>query len=139
MRDLNPWAKNSVGRELHRARYAAYIQSAEWFRRRDIWAVEELRRREGELISCLGCYSPWLVRRDDMHHASYDRLGNEAHEDLWPLCRTCHTNLHDVLDSTKSWKKLSRLVANTHALTIVQRDRGVLSPVSSVQSLRDYL
>ena len=74
-----------------------------------------------------------------MHHASYDRLGNEAHEDLWPLCRPCHTNLHDVLDSTKSWRKLSRLVANTHALSIVQRDRGVLPPVSPAQSLRDYL
>lgn len=30
----------------------------------------------------------------DLHHISYDNLGNEADEDLCWLCRDCHTSLH---------------------------------------------
>ncbi|MFF8819121.1 HNH endonuclease [Leucobacter sp. NPDC015123] len=56
----------------------------------------------GGTIVCLGCGKPWKLKQDDLHHITYDRLGAEEHEDLWPLCRGCHTLIHDLLTSTKT-------------------------------------
>jgi 5-methylcytosine-specific restriction endonuclease McrA len=139
MRELSPWATRSQRRDAHRARYAAYITSPEWYQRRESWALEEVRRST-ELIRCVGCRKRWNLHRDDLHHLSYERLGNEAHEDLWPMCRTCHNRLHDLIESTKSWRKLSRRLANQRGLEVVQQIRDVAAPHrSAAESMRDYL
>lgn len=138
MRELSPWAKKSQGRDRHRAFYARYITSPEWYRRRDEWAETESARIEPAPLRCLGgCGELWSVRRGDLHHCTYDRLGHESHEDLWQLCRTCHTELHRLLDSTKSWRKLDAMVANRLALATIQS----CSSVAEMQdgSLQRYL
>lgn len=139
VRDLSPWAKKSQGRSQYRAKYADHIQSPVWFQRRDTWAAEELRRRGDKGIVCLGCGKPWQLHRDDMHHANYQRLGHEAHEDLWPLHRGCHTRLHELMSSSRSWRKLGREFAGRQALLLVQRDHGGIPLDRAAKSLRDYL
>lgn len=120
VRELSPWAKRSTGRQQHREMYAAYITSAQWWQRRHRWVEEQRTRMPADhSITCLGCHRLWRLGRDDLHHITYERLGAEAHEDLWPMCRQCHTDVHDVLDSTKSWRRLPRAQANRLALSCV--------------------
>lgn len=143
MRELSPWAVRSNGREAHRQRYAGYMRSPAWYRRRYQWAEEEAGLLPaGGTIVCLGCGKPWKLKQDDLHHITYDRLGAEEHEDLWPLCRGCHTLIHDLLASTKTWRKLPRMQANHVALEYVrdEREGKLSSPLPRGSSaLRDYL
>lgn len=144
MRELNPWARRSNGREAHRQRYAAYMRSTAWFKRRERWSDDAagLLSEGSGGIACLGCRQGWKVERDDLHHLTYARLGNEAHADLWPLCRTCHTRIHSLLTSTRSWRRLTRLQANFLALEHVQNERTERPDAagrSGTGSLRDFL
>lgn len=142
MRELKPGAIRSRGREAWREFYASYIKSPAWWQRRHRWLEEELELERPRPLQCLGgCGKDWKLTRDDLHHCSYDRLGNEAHDDLWPLCRTCHSLLHELLDSTRSWRKLPYTLANQHALAVVQDRRSpTTSPAQNrVASLRDFL
>lgn len=120
MRELNPWAVRSRGRELHRAKYAAYIQSEQWFARREAWAAAEVDKNPSVDLTCLGCGNAWSLGRDDLHHIDYTRLGHESDSDLWPLCRSCHDHIHLLLDSTRSWRRLNMRQANFLALQILQ-------------------
>lgn len=139
MRELPSWAIKSQGRDQWRAYYATYIKSAEWHRRRVTWFEEEASLVHPNAVTCLGgCGKEWRLRRDDLHHCSYDRLGHEAHEDLWPLCRNCHDHVHQLLDSSKSWRKLPYRFANQQALAVVQQIRTA-PDTRRYESLRDYL
>lgn len=120
MRELGRWARKSQGRDRHRAFYARYIESAAWFRRREVWAEAEAERISPAPILCRGgCGTLWRVSVDDLHHCDYARLGNEAHEDLWAMCRSCHTALHQVLESSRSWRKLPKRQANFQAVAVL--------------------
>lgn len=144
VRELSPWATRSGGRQVRRDWYAAYITSAEWYRRRVRWVEEETQLiPAGAGIDCLGCLKPWVLARDDLHHVDYARLGAEAHEDLWPLCRNCHTALHELMRSTSTWRKLPRRIANTVALAYLQdligRDETTGTESGPADSLRESL
>lgn len=144
MRELSPWAARSNGREQHRERYAAYMKSPDWWRRRHQWAEEELRLASSpDGIKCFGCSRLWRLSQDDLHHVTYDRLGHEDHEDLWPLCRGCHTLLHDLLASTGSWRKLSRRLGNQLAIGVLRDTIDGLTaaplPRGAAAALGDYL
>lgn len=140
VRTLNAWATRSRGRDAWRAYYATYITSPEWYARRHKWAIEEARRRAGQPIMCAaGCGKAWEVKRDDLHHCDYDRLGDEHHEDLWPMCRACHDALHDLLESTKSWRKLPRRMAGTAALAVLIQHHGGSPNRTGVGDLRSFL
>jgi hypothetical protein len=64
--------------------YHAYINGAEWRRRRDA-KLSELGHR------CQGCDE---TERLEVHHLTYDRLGRERMEDLMVLCHLCHAREH---------------------------------------------
>lgn len=74
---------------MTKTEYAEYLQSPEW---------KELRRQVFlEMGSrCAHCHIPrWLaeiVYDQDLHvhHKTYVNIGNEALEDLEPICRRCH-------------------------------------------------
>lgn len=121
MRELKPGQIVSARRDSHRAFYKKYISSSAWFSRRVEWAETEKQAR-GELI-CYGCGSEWKVSRDDLHHASYARLGDEQHDDLWPLCRTCHDMLHQRMESSYTLRRMDREQAGRIALQMVQQER----------------
>jgi 5-methylcytosine-specific restriction endonuclease McrA len=118
MRRPRPGSRWSRARLDRRGRYAAYIDSEAWFQRRERW-YEQWLQRFGTEPACLVCERPWTLRSGDLHHRSYDRLGEEAFTDLVPLCRGCHTRLHDVWDCSPGWRKLGRSQATIgifHAL-----------------------
>lgn len=122
MRELKPNAKRSKGRDAHRAKYDAYIQSPEWFRRREEWAETERVRLGTDALVCTGCKQSWTLKRGHLHHVTYERLEHEAHEDLWAVCETCHMRLHELMDSSKSWRKLPRTLANEFALSALRSE-----------------
>lgn len=140
MRELSPWAIRSGRRDAWRAFYEGYMKSPEWFRRREAWAREECARLRSDTLWCAGgCGTEWTVRRGDLHHNTYVRLGDEAHEDLWALCRGCHDRLHELIESSRSWRRLPRELANHHALAVVRAERTGSVSTRRVRSLRDYL
>lgn len=57
-------------------------------------------------MMCLICGGPWSVARDDVHHLSYEHLGDERYEELWPLDRQCHDELHAELDRARQWRHI---------------------------------
>ncbi len=73
--------------------YGEYLRSRHWA------AVKERYRKSNLPQCCLSCYSK--DKPTDMHHKSYNRLGNEKLMDLIPLCRDCHSKTHSVEKSGK--------------------------------------
>ena len=61
--------------------YLTYLDSAEWRARR----CEIIEARGAECESC-GADDEML----ELHHLTYERLGNELDEDLVLLCERCH-------------------------------------------------
>jgi len=70
--------------EVKRAAYRRYISSPAWKLNR--FAV--LARSDGR-CECCGAEC-----RVDVHHDTYDRVGNESLDDLRGLCRECHETAH---------------------------------------------
>ena len=56
------------------------------------WAAVSMMRRAIDDDTCQDCY--W--RADDVHHITYDRLGDEQPGDLVSLCRSCHAARHGI-------------------------------------------
>lgn len=65
--------------------YKAYLQTPYWKRRR-----EDKLRAVGHRCQLCNRGSVTL----DVHHRTYERLGNELDEDLTVLCRDCHSIHH---------------------------------------------
>lgn len=60
---------------------AAYMRTAKWKKIRKA----KLDQTRGQCEKC----GSWMGRKD-VHHKTYDRLGNERLEDLIVLCTQCH-------------------------------------------------
>jgi 5-methylcytosine-specific restriction endonuclease McrA len=90
-----------------RAVYSDYMASPAWYRHREHW-VEKWAARRGREPCCLVCGAPWALRDGDLHHRTYIRLGHEADSDLVPMCRDCHRDMHRILESAPSWRRLDR-------------------------------
>jgi len=90
-----------------RARYGIYMSSSAWFDRRRLWAAD-WRAMTGRDPFCFACEGAWELRHGDLHHRSYERLGEEELRDLVPLCRPCHTLLHAILERSPSYRQLRR-------------------------------
>nr|PKY86269.1 hypothetical protein CYJ24_02145 [Actinomyces naeslundii] len=102
------------------------MNSPAWRRRRRSWASEETRR-SGRIV-CAVCSKPWHERRDDLHHASYSRMGRERHEDLVPMCRACHELVHKAIDASTAWQ---RLIAKGHRRLVT------VSIIARLKELKD--
>lgn len=64
--------------------YKLYLNSNEW-----VILKNGIIKDRG--YKCEKCGSRKSI---DLHHLTYDRLGNEYPEDLELVCRTCHKGLH---------------------------------------------
>lgn len=60
--------------------YLKYLNTSEWKAKRS-----KALRRDGH--RCVLCFVDGPL---DVHHVSYERLGNERLNDLMSLCRSCH-------------------------------------------------
>jgi hypothetical protein len=65
--------------------YRQYLFSDDWA------ATRERYQSSGRLQVCAVCHDPNV----DLHHRTYQRLGQENLTDLVPLCRLHHNTLHD--------------------------------------------
>lgn len=73
--------------------YDDYLRSWHWRQTRARWAESTY------LKGCALCGAPDY----ELHHTTYSRLGREALEDLWPLCRTHHQAAEDALTHHNIW------------------------------------
>ena len=84
--------------------YHAYLQTAEWRRRRDR-ALQAARWR---------CQWPECGEKQDLavHHRSYERLGEERDEDLQVLCPRHHLGRHEQLETLRRlhWRVIRDIV-----------------------------
>ncbi len=84
---------DSMEREI---KYVEYIQSIEWTARRARFLVKKKCEEyhpyptNKEHWHCKGCYARLLLGLVEVHHKTYDRLGQERDSDLEVLCRKCH-------------------------------------------------
>lgn len=70
--------------------YNAYLVSPHWKKRRE----EFFKKNKYE---CQACGSGDYI---NLHHATYQRMGIEEEGDLVPLCRSCHSEAHEIQKST---------------------------------------
>lgn len=77
--------------------YTSYIQSIEWTARRAAFLVK--KRQSGfcpstsgrkEHWHCNKCRKVLTIQQVEVHHKTYDRLGQERDSDLEVLCGKCH-------------------------------------------------
>lgn len=117
-------ARNDVvwsrGRAIRRAGYEAYMRSPQWFARRRRW-LGEWRARHNGAPTCRVCGRLWSLGSGDLHHATYERLGAELYEDLIPLCRAHHEDLHRLYDASAEWRKLGRTQATSGIIAVLRR------------------
>jgi len=84
--------------------YQAYLRSPQWqgTRKRALWRAQNrcqspICRYDYVRAFTDGDISEHLWKgeyRLDVHHLSYERLGNELPDDLMVLCRDCHDLIH---------------------------------------------
>ena len=111
MRDPRPGLTWSRARLLRRQSYGTWMGSRSWLDCRRHWR-DAFVAVHGIEPACAVCGEPWTLRRGDLHHRNYDRLGHERFDDLIPLCRACHERVHRILECTPGWRRLARAQAN---------------------------
>lgn len=121
MRPARPGSRWSQRRLRRRRAYAAYIESPDWYTRRALWYADHLWITGAE-PRCGVCEQPWRLDDGHLHHASYDRLGHERHDDLVPLCGDHHKALHDLWDASPSWRRLGRARATAGIIAALRRN-----------------
>jgi 5-methylcytosine-specific restriction endonuclease McrA len=100
-----------------RLAYRSYIQSEEWKQKR----AEKLRANP----SCEMCDG---FKHRQVHHLTYERLGNELLDDLVTLCRRCHAIEHSDISDTRKAKIWRYIAARQKKSVRRRRRRRNLSP-----------
>lgn len=118
----------SPDRIARRAAYDAYLISGTWRARRRAWYAAWLTSH-GTPPMCLVCGRVWRPRSGHLHHLTYVRIGREDDEDLAPLCAGGHRRLHQVLDHSAGWRRMSRREAS---LAIIAHLRLRAAPASGL-------
>ena len=106
------------------ARYRKYMKSRAWFDRRERWFEDEQQQRA--VVVCAVGGSRWTLA-DDLHHVTYERLGQENHDDLVALCRFHHEQLHQIWDASRAWRRLPRDTA-AHGIIALLRTTSARCP-----------
>lgn len=75
-------------RRLSKLSYAEYLQTPLW----------QQRRERSLALARHHCQRCGSRRRLQVHHRTYDRLGEEADEDLEVLCDACHRQEHGITE-----------------------------------------
>ena len=108
-------------RRIHRrAVYRSYLASRAWRDRRRAWYAAWLTKA-GTPPTCLACDHQWSPKTGHLHHLTSVRIGTEDDTDLVPLCSQDHRRLHDVLESSPSWRRLGRAQASIGIIAMLRR------------------
>lgn len=103
-----------------------YLQSAVWWQRRHgfLTALAAV----GAVV-CTSCAAPLTPQSAHLHHITYRGVtqlpdgrwhSGESDDDLVPLCRDCHTEVHDLFDRFPAWRTLTREGANAMAFAMIR-------------------
>jgi hypothetical protein len=111
MREPRSGLSWSRARVLRRHQYGTWMASRAWLDFRAHWH-DTFVAVFGVEPPCAACGGRWTLRNGNLHHRSYDRLGRERFDDLTPLCRACHEQLHRILESTPAWRLMGRAQAS---------------------------
>ena len=87
------------------------MASRAWLDRRARWR-DTFVAVFGVEPTCAACGGRWTLRNGDLHHRNYHRLGYERFDDLIPLCRVCHEQLHRILEYIPAWRLMGRAQAS---------------------------
>ncbi|MGM7670253.1 hypothetical protein [Microbacterium sp. A93] len=113
--------------------YRDYLRSPAWGFRRVRWFRDA--RARGCEPACLVCQLTLDEAGSlDLHHLRYNGVGRdpatgawrarEAHEDLMPMCRAHHKQLHASLDARKEYLGWARRRATVHIVVrLIRRHR----------------
>lgn len=83
--------------------YKSYLKTKHWTQKR----ISIFRRDNHK---CQECGKTMDLRDANVHHLTYDHVGNELNEDLILLCPDCHKKIHGIQKRTrtkKNWKEKS--------------------------------
>lgn len=76
--------------------YYSYILSNDW-------QLKKEKRKELDNYKCYWCKS---TDRLEVHHITYERLGNENLGDIVTLCKKCHEALHERQIQNSKYKRM---------------------------------
>lgn len=79
--------------------YKEYLKTKHWLKLKALYSYQY------EIKRCRLCGSE---RRLNIHHVTYENLGNETFKDLIYLCQPCHYKIHEEF-GTADTKMLKRL------------------------------
>lgn len=103
--------------------YNDYINSLAWrLKRQEYFAAKDMPQ------GCQGCgYNGKYL---EIHHKTYDRLGNEQLTDLVPVCHDCHMEIHRGFDMWKNnlWAHTENVLARIQKSGRQVPTRTVLPP-----------
>lgn len=111
----------SPRRTQTRRNYQRYMASEQWQLVRRNWDALHRMLNEGQPPRCAICDAEWRLAHDDLHHLTYDQLGDETYPDLMALCRPCHELLHQWLDASPAWRQLPLRTASLELVTRLRR------------------
>lgn len=120
---------------MNRAEYEQYLRSPAWREKR----AAALKRSNGKCQDCLderkmrGFASGYLVwPGQEVHHLTYERVGNERPEDLIALCERHHLARHGV--DPQRERELAIMKANDAALPEWEPDLSTPEPIINVSA-----
>ena len=85
----------------------SYLASSAWGAKKQ---EKRERTRKKDLNRCQLCGESNILL--DLHHRTYQRLGEERLEDLVWCCRSCHNVIHDPRNFHCSDRKLNRVTSS---------------------------
>jgi 5-methylcytosine-specific restriction endonuclease McrA len=86
---------------IWRAKYREVVNSSRWKKLRQKF----IERQDSKCLRCGWCKVAWDKSRNlELHHKTYDRLGEERESDLELVCSVCH-ELADVQRARESRKR----------------------------------
>ena len=97
IKKLKNWRKKqrkSAKKKKKQWKYAEYIVSPEWKRRRKLYFLSHKKQ-------CTVCET--TKGRIVLHHMRYNHVGNEPDEDLVALCWDCHEEFHNLYGTKDLW------------------------------------
>jgi hypothetical protein len=81
-------AEAAAERQSRRDAYAEYLRSAEWQYRRSLRLSLDAHQCQARLTYCTG-------RATEVHHLTYQHIGNEPLFDLASVCSSCHRQISE--------------------------------------------
>lgn len=82
---MTPGALRKMAWELHYLNYQASLRSDHWHNLKQV-----IKERYGGICEWPRCVAPC----EELHHLTYDTLGDERPQDVAYLCRQHHTLIH---------------------------------------------